>query len=54
MMKRLEDFHTLTAWRMTVKNTPHQELNDNCVYQLTEDVFEEIDLFPIAHYVQVR
>ena len=54
LAKRLEGFNTRAASLVVAKNKPRQELDGTWTYPPTVDVLEEIGLFPIAHYVQVR
>ena len=54
LMKRLDDFHTQAAWWMAAKNKPHHEPDETWLYPLKEEVLEEVGLFSISHYVEVR
>ena len=43
------------AWRMARENTPRLDADtETWHYPTTEDVFEEVGLFCIDHYIQVR
>ena len=53
-MKRMEGFHTRTAWRMAAETKLQLELDGTWVYRLTEDVLEEISLYHILHYIKVQ
>jgi len=54
-MKQLEGFHKKAAWRMAKINTVRLDPETQTwQYPSTEDVFEEVGLFSIEHYINVR
>ena len=54
-LKQLEGFHVKAAWRMAKENKPFLDPEtDTWHYPSTKDVFEEVGLFTIEHYIQVR
>ena len=54
-IKQLEGFHVRAAWRMAKVNVPSRDPEtDTWTYPTTKDVFEEVGLFSITHYIQVR
>ena len=54
MLSRLEGFNIRAAYRMARTYKP-QENNDGCwTYPASKDVFEEVGLYPIEHYIRVR
>ncbi len=53
-MKRLEGFHTRCAYRMAVKNKRRRNRDGTWELPSSEDVWEEVGLHTIDHYVWVR
>ena len=56
-MRRLEGFHFLAACRMARVNRPRRVQRDGTCqwsYPSKDDVYEEVGLFPIRHYIEVR
>ena len=55
-MKCLEGFHYLAACRMARVNRPRRARGDGTswTYPSKDAVFDEVGLFPIAHYIRVR
>ena len=54
-LKQLEGFHVKAAWRMARENCPRLDPeSETWHYPSTEDVFEEVGLFHIEHYIKVR
>ena len=54
-LKQLEGFHVKAAWRMARDNHPRLDPeSETWHYPSTEDVFEEVGLFRIEHYIKVR
>ena len=55
-MKQLEGFHVRAAWRMAGPNNRPRLDPETKIwhYPSTEDVFEEVGLFSVAHYILVR
>ena len=54
-MRQLEGFHVRAAWRMAKDNKPSLvPVTDDWLYPVTEDVFEEVGLYSVEHYIRVR
>ena len=54
-MKKLEGFHIRSAYRMARDNKPQCDpLTKDWTYPLSKDVLEEVGLFTIEHYIEVR
>ena len=54
LLKSLEGFHLRAAWRMAHVHKPRRNPDRSWTYPATEDVMEEVGLYPAAHYVEVR
>ena len=54
-MECLEGFHIRSAYRMARVNKPRRNAQTGVwTYPSSDDVLEEVGLFSISHYVQVR
>ena len=53
-LKSLEGFHLQAAYRMAYVNKPRQGPNQTWKYPESAATLEEVRLYPIAYYVQVR
>ena len=54
-LKQLEGFHVRAAWRMAHKHKPRQVPGtDTWQYPATEDVFEEVAMYSVEHYIGDR
>ena len=54
MMKKLEGLYSTAAYRMTRTHTPRENNDGSWIYPASKDVFEEVGLHPIGHYIRVR
>ena len=54
-MKNLEGFHIRSAYRMARDNKPQRNpLTMDWIYPSSKDVLEEVGLFTIKQYIEVR
>ena len=53
-MSRLEEFHIKAAYWVTKTHTPQEKDDESWTYPASKDVFEEVGLYPIEHYIRVR
>ena len=53
-MKSLEGFHYLAACRMARVNRPRKDRDGTWTYPSKDALYDEVGLFPIAHYIEVR
>ena len=51
MMRRLEDVHITTAYRMARTHKPQENNDGSWTYLASKNVFEEVGLYPIEHYI---
>ena len=54
MMRRLEGFHITAAYLMARTHKPQENGDGSWTYLASKDVFEEVGLYPIEHYIRVR
>ena len=53
-LRVLEGFHIRSAYRMATVNVPRKLNNNTWFYPENEDVLEEVGLFTIREYIEVR
>ena len=53
-MKSLEGFHYIAACRMARVNRPRKDRDGTWTYPSKDALYDEVGLFPIAHYIKVR
>ena len=53
-IKHLEGFHMRATFRMACVNKPRRELDSSWAYSFLKNVLEEVALYSIAYYVEVR
>ena len=54
MMSLLEGFHIMAAYWMARTHKPQENNDGSWTYPASKDVFEEVGLYPIEHYIRVR
>ena len=55
LLRRLEGFHIKAAWRMAAVHKPRKDAaTGEWTYPRTEDVLEEVGLYPMEHYIRKR
>ena len=53
MMRKLEGFHITAAYWMARTHKPQENNNGSWTYPASKDVFEEVGLYPIEHFIRV-
>ena len=54
LLKRLEGFHLRAAWRMATVNKPVKNDDGSWTYPSAKDVLEEVGLYTMKEYIEVR
>ena len=54
ILRMLSGFQIRAAWRMAIHNKPRKLNDDTWVYPRSDDVYKEVGLFSIEHYIQKR
>ena len=54
MIEIMKGFHITSAYQMTRTHTPQENDDGSWTYPASKDVFEEVGLHPIEHYIRVR